>query len=322
MSSFPGRAAWSFLLLSLAILAVVDEGLSRVSQAAQSQDVELEIIPVQGSVYMLQTPTAGGNVGVLPGPEGVLLVDDQVPNLAESVVRGVRGITDDPIRFVINTHIHIDHIGGNELLAELGATIIAHENVQRRMLRELRIPRGGGRFMPQPPESARPTVTFDNALTFRMNDEEVRVFLVPPAHTDGDAFVYFADSDVLHTGDVFRTNMYPIVDVYNGGSVSGMIKAMDIAIEIAGPNTKVIPGHGFGVADRDSLIEVREMIADLTLTVTEMIAGGMNLEDVMAAAPSAEYDEKWGQVPSWNANDLVPIIYNEVGGAPPGASTN
>ncbi len=276
---------------------------------------ELEVISVQGNVYMLQTPSAGGNVGVLPGPDGVLLVDDQVPNLAEGVVRGVRRITDEPIRFVINTHVHIDHIGGNELLAGMGATIVAQENVYGRMLRELRIPRGGGRSMPQPPASARPVMTFGETATFRMNGEEVRVFHVPPAHTDGDSFVYFVDSDVLHTGDVFRTNMYPIVDVFNGGTVAGMIEAMQLAVDLAGPGTRVIPGHGFGFTDRAGLIEVLEMLTDIRDTIREMVAEGLWLEEVLEAGPTAAYDARWRGTESWNEQDLIPIIYAEVGGA-------
>ena len=284
--------------------------------------VKMEVIPVQGNVYMLQTPTAGGNIGVLPGPDGVLLVDDQVPRLIESVVQGVREISDEEIRFVINTHVHIDHRGGNEVLADMGATIIAHDNVRLRMLRRLRIPRRGGSISPAPPERARPILTFNDAVTFHMNGEEVRVFLAPPAHTDGDSFVYFVDSDVLHLGDVFRTNMYPIIDVYNGGSVSGMIDAMEIAIGLAGPNTKVIPGHGFGFTDRDGLIEVLTMIVDLRDKISEMIIDGMQFHEVLAANPTAEYDEKWGQEPGWNASDLVPIIYNEAGGGQLPAPSN
>jgi len=278
------------------------------------QAVDMIVIPVQGNVYMLQTPSAGGNIGVLPGPEGVLLVDDQVPRLTESVIRGVREISDEEIRFVVNTHVHIDHQGGNEALANMGATLVAHDNVRLRMLEQLRIPRGGGRVSPAPPERARPLLTFDHAMTFHMNGEEVRAFLVPPAHTDGDSFVYFVDSDVLHTGDVFRTNMYPIIDVYNGGSMAGMIEAMEIAIDMSGSNTKVIPGHGFGFTDRDELIEVLAMLVDIREKITDMITDGMHLEEVLAANPTAEYDEKWGQVASWNEADLVPIIYNEAGG--------
>jgi len=288
--------------------------------ALSAQD--LEVIPVQGNVYMLQTAQAGGNVGVLPGPDGVLLVDDQVPNLAEGVLRGVRRITDEPIRFVINTHVHIDHIGGNELMAGLGATIIAHENVHSRMLRELRIPRGGGRFMPQPVESARPVMTFGETATFRTNGEEVRVFHVPPAHTDGDSFVYFVDSDVLHLGDVFRTNMYPIVDVYNGGTVAGMIEALEIAADLAGSNTKVIPGHGFGFTDRDGLMEMLEMLKDVHDTIRGMVAEGLWLEEVLEAGPTAAYDARWHGTESWTELDLIPIIYSEVGGAAPTVRAN
>lgn len=291
--------------------------------ASAQEPVELEVIPVQGSVTMLQTPGGGGNMAVLPGPDGVLLVDDQIPSLTESVVEGVRTVTDQPIRFVINTHVHIDHIGGNGPLAERGATVIAHENVRARMLEELRIPRGGGRFFPRPSPEARPLQTYERSVTFHMNGEEVRVFHVPPAHTDGDSFVYFADSDVLHTGDVFRTNNYPLIDVYNGGTVDGMIQAMEIAVGLAGPETKVIPGHGFGFTDRAGLVEVRDMLVDLRETITGMIEENMTLEEVLAARPTAEYDDRWltdagpDGVPSWGPRDLVPIIYNEAGGAPP-----
>jgi len=277
--------------------------------------LDLQVIPVQGGVYMLQTAAAGGNVGVLPGPDGVLVVDNQVPNLAEAVLRGVQRITSEPIRFVINTHVHIDHIGGNELMAGLGATIIAQENVYGRMLTRLRIPRGGGRFSAQPVESARPVMTFGETATFRMNGEEVRVFHVPPAHTDGDAFVYFVEADVLHTGDVFRTNMYPIVDVYNGGTVAGMIEAMQIAVDLAGPDTKVIPGHGFGFTNRQGLIEVLDMLTDLRDTIRDMVSRGMWLDEVLAAHPSAPYDTRWRGTESWTEQDLIPIIYSEVGGA-------
>ena len=312
MKTSPYRPASLLILLPLLLFAVVANAPAPASETVQG--VEMIVIPVQGQVYMLQTPAAGGNIGVLPGPEGVLLVDDQVPRLTESVIQGVREISDEEIRFVINTHVHIDHQGGNEALANMGATLVAHDNVRLRMLERLRIPRGGGRVSPAPPERARPLLTFDHAMTFHMNGEEVRAFLVPPAHTDGDSFVYFVDSDVLHTGDVFRTNMYPIIDVYNGGSVSGMIEAMEIAIGMSGPNTKIIPGHGFGFTDRDGLIEVLTMLVDIREKVTEMITDGMHLEEVLAANPTAEYDEQWGQVPSWNESDLVPIIYNEAGG--------
>ncbi|MCH7531765.1 MAG: MBL fold metallo-hydrolase [Gemmatimonadetes bacterium] len=282
--------------------------------ARQDRPPALETIHVAGNVYMLQTPTAGGNIGVFTGPDGVLLVDDQFAPLSESIISAVSEISDTEIRFLINTHIHPDHIGGNENLAELGVLIFAHDHVRLRMLQQLRIPRRGGMFFPQPPEGARPVVTYSEAVTFHLNGEEVRAFLVPPAHTDGDSFVYFSGSDVLHLGDVFRTNMYPIIDVYNGGTFSGMIEALEIAIGLAGPDTKVIPGHGFGFTDREGLIEVLVMMLDIRHDVTTMIAQGRTLDEVMAADLTAEYDEKWGQVDSWNASDLLPIVYREYSG--------
>ncbi len=299
-----------FISLPLLASAAGAQGVTPLS-AQQDDGGELITTHVAGNVYTLQTPAAGGNLGVLIGPDGVLLVDDQFAPLTEAIVQAVRGISDEEIRFVINTHVHPDHIGGNASLAGLGALIVAHDNVRMRMLRELRIPRRGGSAFPQPPEEALPILTFGEAITFHMNGEEVRVFLVPPAHTDGDSFVYFSGSDVLHLGDVFRTNMYPIIDVYNGGSFSGMIDALEIAIGLSGPNTKVIPGHGRGFTDRTGLIEVLVMMLVIREAITRMIAQGMTLDEVLAAKPTAEYDEKWGQVASWNESDLIPIIYNE-----------
>jgi len=211
----------------------------------------------------------------------------------------------------------MDHFGGNPVLKGMGATMIAHKNVRDRMFQPHHTPRRGGTYAAAPlAEANRPILTFEDALSFHINGEDVRVWLVPRAHTDGDAFTYFAQSDVLHTGDVFRTNMYPIIDVFNGGSLAGTIAATEAAIALAGPNTKVIPGHGAGFTDRDGLIEVLDMIVDIRDTIQEMIVSGMRLEEVLAARPTAEYDEQWGQVATWNAKDFVPIVYNELGGGP------
>ena len=201
-------------------------------------------------------------------------------------------------------------------MAGMGATIVAHENVRSRMFRPRHTPRRGGVFFSPAPVAARPILTFSDSVTFHMNGEEVRVFLVPRAHTDGDSFVYFVDSDVLHTGSVFRNNMYPIIDVYNGGTVAGMIEALETGIALSGPNTKVILGKGKGFTDRDGIIEVLEMLVDIRDTVIGMIESGMHLEEVLAARPTAKYDEQFGQEPGWTAKDLVPIIYYEAGGGP------
>ena len=276
--------------------------------------VELEIVPVAGQVHMVMRPGGGGNVGVFAGDDGVLLVDSLFAPLADRLVGAVRRVSDEPIRFLINTHVHPDHIGGNEPLAGRDVLIFAHDNVRVRTLDRLRFPRGGGRFAPQPPAGARPLVTYNDAVSFHFNGEEVRAFLAPAAHTDGDTFVHFPASDVLHLGDVFRTTSYPIVDVYNGGTVAGTIEALEAALALAGPDTRIIPGHGLRVVGRETLVEFLGMIHDIRDRVRTMIAEGSTLEDVMAAAPTAAYDAQWGQEASWTANDFVPIVFYELGG--------
>ncbi len=287
-----------------------------LGQGGQFEAVELRIVPVAGNVYMIQRPGGGGNVGVLVGAEGVLLVDAMFAPLADKLVAAVGEVTSSEIRFLINTHIHVDHIGGNENLAELGVLIFAHDNTRLRFLAEnTRIPRAGGRVGPPPPVAARPVVTFNDEISFHLNGENVRAFLSPPAHTDGDTFVYFPEADVLHLGDVFRTTSYPIIDLYNGGTLRGTIAALDKAIEMAGPDTRVIPGHGLSVVGREEVVEFRDMILDVQGQVLAMIQAGKKLDEVMAAQPTASYDAKWGQESGWTAVDFVPIVYYELGGS-------
>ena len=278
-------------------------------------DVRLTTVHVAGNVHMIRRPDGFANVGVFVGEEGVLLVDSQFQPHSEDLVAQVRKLTDGEIRFLVNTHVHPDHIGGNAPLATGGVLIFAHDNLRVRMLeRRLRFPRGNGGFVPQAPVEARPFVTYNDRLTFHFNGEEVRVFVAPPAHTDGDTFVHFPGSDVLHLGDVFRTTSYPIIDVYNGGSLVGTIQALDLAIGIAGPETKVIPGHGVEVVGRRELVEFRDMTVDITERVRALIADGMTLDEVMEARPTAAYDAQWGQEASWTANDFVPVVYHQLGG--------
>jgi glyoxylase-like metal-dependent hydrolase (beta-lactamase superfamily II) len=278
-------------------------------------EVELNTVPVAGNVYMIQRPDGFANVGAFIGEEGVLLVDSQFEPHAENLVAEVRKLTNGTIRFLINTHVHPDHIGGNAPLATDGVLIFAQDNLRVRMLESrLRFPRGNGGFVPQAPVEARPFVTYSDRITFHYNGEEVRVFRAPPAHTDGDTFVHFPESNVLHLGDVFRTTSYPVIDVYNGGTLAGTIEAINLAISLAGPETKVIPGHGVKVVGRRELIQFRDMTVDISERVRALIADGKTLEEVMAARPTAAYDDQWGKVPSWNQNDFIPIVYHQLGG--------
>ena len=278
------------------------------------EGVELKTVPVAGNVFMIQRPGGGGNVGVFVGSEGVLVVDSLFPALASKLLAEIRKITDAEVEYLVNTHIHPDHTGGNEVLAHEDVLILAHDNVRTRALQRYRWPRDGGSFAPKPAEAARPFITYSDAISFHFNGEEVRAFTVPSAHTDGDTFVHFPKSDVLHLGDVFRTTSYPVIDIYNGGSLAGTIQALGIAIEMSGPNTKIIPGHGHEVVGPEALIEFRSMIEDVRDRVHDMISKGMNLSEVMGQQPTAKYDARWGQESDWNANDFVPIVYHELGG--------
>ena len=301
-----GMFAAFFLLLPLSNYSSGQVGLA---------DVELSITPVAGNVYMIQRPGGGGNIGVQLGPDGVLLIDSLFAPLTEKVVEAVAQVTEEEIRFLVNTHIHIDHVGGNANLAEKGVLIFSHDNTRLRFLEERsHFPRAGGSFVPQQPTAARPPITFNDTLNFHLNGEEVRAFKVPPAHTDGDIFVYFPESDVLHLGDVYRTTSYPIIDVYNGGTLRGTVAAMDMAIDIAGPETKVIPGHGLEVVGRKELIEFRDMLLDIQRIVLNLIREGKKLHDVIAAQPTAAYDAKWTDDPGWGPADFIPVVYYQLGG--------
>ncbi|NKB35160.1 MAG: MBL fold metallo-hydrolase [Pseudomonadales bacterium] len=267
---------------------------------------------VQGNVHMFEPANTNGNPGALVGDDGILLIDSHFDFSVEDLLASLREVSDQEINFVVNTHVHPDHMGGNNKLAAYGVTILAHDTVRLQMLEEIRIPRRGGTFIPAPPAEARPVITYSDAISFHLNEEEVRVFLAPPAHTGGDSFVYFKGSDVLHLGDVFRTNMYPIIDKYNGGSFHGMIEAMGLAIGMSGPNTKVIPGHGAGPSDRAGMIVYQDLLFTMRDRVKELKEEGMSAEQIVAAKPMADYDDRYGGVPSWTADDVIPIIYEEL----------
>ena len=266
----------------VALLAVF--AASNVLAQQDFSAVEIKVHPVAGPFYYLEG--AGGNVGVLIGDDGVLMIDDQFAPLSEKLVAAVRTLSEGPIRFLINTHVHGDHVGGNETFANLGVTIVAHDNVRRRLVQ------GVNNAVPAP-VAARPVVTFGNEIAFHMNGEDVRVVKVPPAHTDGDSIIYLPGADIIHMGDVFRTTGYPGVDAGNGGTVRGTLEALDVAIDLAGPNTRVVPGHGV-VSGRAELVEFRDMVAEVAERISGLIEQGMTLEQVVAANATQDLDARWG----------------------------
>lgn len=280
--------------LKCAIYALITVALTSTA-SAQTDYSQVQIVPhqVRGNVYYLEG--AGGNIGLSVGEDGVVMIDDQFAPLTDKILTAIGNINDGDIRFLINTHVHGDHTGGNENLGKQGIVILARDKVRVRMLQNS-------------PKEALPVLTFVDDISIHLNGEELMIMPVPAAHTDGDSFVYFMGSDVLHMGDVFRTTGYPYIDLANGGTLQGTLEALAIAIGMVGPNTIIIPGHG-GPSTRADVMEFRDMILDVMATVKPMVERGMSYEQVEAANPTAKYDAKWG-----NPERFLPGVYSGLGG--------
>ena len=261
---------------NLMVVLVAAGGQTAVAQ--QDWDtVEMIVHPVAGNVSYIQG--SGGNIGLFTGDDGVFLIDDQYAPLTDKIVAAIRTVSAKPIRFLVNTHMHPDHTGGNENFGKMGTMIFGHDNVRSQM--------AISDYAQEPP-----LVTFSDDMTFHINGETVHVFKTPDAHTNGDVYIKFESSNVIHTGDVFRTTSYPYIDSNNGGSFLGTIKAYDLLIEESDTDTKIVPGHGVvsSVADvrafRDMMLVIRDRVASA-------IREGKSLEEVQVAGLTAEYDERW-----------------------------
>jgi cyclase len=267
--------------------------LGAVSASAQNQDfskVEVKNVPISGSVSMLQG--SGGNIGVLVGADGVLLVDDEYAPLVPKILAAVKQLSPKPIRFVVNTHWHGDHTGGNAGMATEGAVIVAQDNVRKRLSTE-QVNTFFKRTTPAAPAMAWPVVTFAESLTFHFDGEDVEVVHVVPAHTDGDSVLWFRKANVVHMGDDFFNGLYPFIDVASGGSVDGVVAAVDSVLARINDDTKVIPGHG-PLGTKADLKKFRDMVATIRDRIKKDIAAGMTQDQVVASKPTADFDAAWG----------------------------
>lgn len=266
--------------------------------AAQSgfDDVTVSVRDVRDNVMYLEG--RGGNIGLLIGEDGVIMIDDQFAPLTDRIVAAVATVSSAPIRFVINTHMHPDHTGGNENLGKLGAVIVGHDNVRTQMAI-------AGY------DQAPPFVSFSESVTFNMNGETVRVFKVPNAHTNGDAFIRFDNANVIHTGDVFRTTGYPYIDVDNGGSFLGTIRAHDLLIDLADIDTKILPGHG-SVSDVGVVRDTRDMLLSIRDRVQRAINEGMSLEQVQAAGLTQDFDAQYDTSNFATPERMLAAAYREL----------
>ncbi len=236
---------------------------------------------------------AGGNIGVSVGADGVFVIDDRYAPLTEKIKAAVRALSTAPIRFVINTHWHGDHTGGNENLAHDGTLIIAQENVRKRMSVEQFIAAFNSRVPPKP-VVALPVVTFADGVTFYLNGDTIQVLHVKAAHTDGDAIIYFRKANVIHAGDTFFNGFYPFIDASTGGSLDGMTAAADQILSLANDQTRIIPGHG-PLGGRAEVKAFRDMLATVRIRLARAKIQGLTAEQVMNANLLADLDSTWGK---------------------------
>ncbi len=276
------------------------------STALAQQDfskVEITVTKVAGTVYMLQGQ--GGNIGVSVGEDGIVIVDDEYAALAPKIIQALNGITDKPIKFIINTHYHGDHTGGNEVFARSG-TIIAQENVRKRMQSGTKF---GTRTTPPAPKIALPVITFNDRAAVHVNGEDIRAVHYPNGHTDGDAVIEFTQSNVIHMGDDFFNGLFPVIDIENGGSTRGMLANVESVLKTMRDDAKVIPGHG-PLGDKASLRVFADMLRATTDIVAGAIKSGKTLDQMKQEKILAAWDKwAWQFIPT---DRYTEVLYNDL----------
>lgn len=252
--------------------------------------VKIRAVKVSEHLYMLKG--SGGNIGVLTGKDGTLMIDDQFAPLSNKINGAIKTLDPGEIRFLINTHIHGDHSGGNENFKRMGITVVAHDVVRERMQKET-VNRQG---QPVPPrdKDALPVITFADKLNFHLNDEDIELIHLFPGHTDGDVLVHFVKANVYHTGDTFTRMGYPFIDVSNAGTINGYISSLDKMLAMMDDNSKVIPGHG-EVATKADVKIFRDKVADIRDQVAAAMKKGKKIEDIPAMGITDKYEADWGK---------------------------
>lgn len=290
---------------AVAAFAVVATTARGQAQTDYSK-VEIKTTKLSGNFYTLEG--SGGTIGALVGPDGVFMVDGEFAPLTDKILAAIAKISTTPPRFMINTHVHGDHTGGNENFARHGVTILARPELRERLMHPA--PGANGAPGAPAPAAALPVITYDAPITFHMNGEEIDAIPVLRAHTDGDTMVHFVNADVIMTGDFYRSIQYPNIDRANGGSLKGMLTGLSEVIAMAGPNTKIVPGHG-PVVDRNAVSAHRDMILTLRDRVAAQIKQGKTQQEVVAAKLTSDYDSKVAEVGT-TSDRFIGQLYQEL----------
>lgn len=279
-----------------------------IPAAAQTSEKQLRATKLAENVHLLATGNPGnGNLVVLTGSDGALLVDSHYAALSESLTIAVAAIHSQPIRFVVNTHWHPDHTGGNERLQRAGAVVIAHENARKRMAAGQTIEFFDAKVPPSS-EGALAQWTVSNELTTHLNGERVRILYPGPAHTDGDLIIWFSKANVVHLGDLFLNGNYPFVDLSSGGDVAGQLAILEKVIAETDEQTKIVPGHG-PLATRMQLKAWHKMFTTVWTRVQTAVKQGQSLEHILTARPTAEFDANWN-TPAIPREGFIKVLYN------------
>jgi glyoxylase-like metal-dependent hydrolase (beta-lactamase superfamily II) len=268
--------------------------------------IEISSTKIKPGLYVLEG-TGGGNIGLSVGDDGVLMIDDHLVQLTDKLRAAISDITDQPVKYLLNTHWHFDHTGNNQSFGESGSIIVAHDKVRERMKKGQAVTAFGFE-VPPAPAAALPVVTFGQSMTFHVNGDTVEVNHIAPAHTDGDAVVYFLDANVVHLGDLYWNGMYPLVDASSGGSMAGMIAGSKAAMARIDDSTVVIPGHG-AISNKQGLRAYLEMLETSSVRIAALKAQGKSVEDIVAAKPLADLDGTWGGG-FINPDNWVQIVYS------------
>lgn len=248
-------------------------------------NVEITTVELGEGLFMMQG--AGGNIGLSIGEDGPFVIDDQFAPLSEKITAAISEVSDQSVAFVLNTHYHGDHTGGNEAFGKAGAHIVAHENVRTRLLEGVTSADNGV-------DDGLPVITFSHSMTFHWNGQEIYIWHPKPAHTDGDAIIYAKDANVVHMGDVFFNGGYPYIDIDAGGDLSGYIETHDSVLAMINEDTKIIPGHG-PLASKSDLEKTASMLKDVKARIQNLINQGMSEDAVVAADPLSDLNPHWGQ---------------------------